>query len=79
MDQKTSEGRRLSGQDTFPLRATQNDLSGLYQGEAFVNALADSTLFAFLPGEVSASPRSFHNVGNQLATAGQVRREQISG
>ena len=49
MDQKTAEGRRLSGQNTSRLRATKNDPSGLYQGEVFGNALADSVNFRFPP------------------------------
>jgi hypothetical protein len=47
VDQKTIEGRRLNGQDTSRLRATQNDPSGLYQGEAFGNTLSDSVRFYF--------------------------------
>jgi hypothetical protein len=42
MDQKTVEGRRLSGQDTPRLRATQNDPFGLYQPESFGNFLTDT-------------------------------------
>lgn len=47
MDQKTAEGRRLSGQNTSRLRAPKNDPSGLYQGEVFGNALEDSVSFRF--------------------------------
>jgi hypothetical protein len=47
MDQKTAEGRRLSGQNTSRLRALQNDPSGLYQGEVFGNSIADSVSFRF--------------------------------
>jgi hypothetical protein len=47
VDQKTVEDRRLSGQDTSRLRATQNDPSGLYQAEALENSLADSVNFHF--------------------------------
>ena len=47
MDQKTVEGRRLSGQNTSRLRATQNDPSGLSRVEAFGNSLAGSVNFCF--------------------------------
>mgnify|MGYP001574170717 CR=1 FL=1 len=45
MDQKTVEGRRLSGQNTSRLCAMQNNPSELYQVEAFGNSLADSVGF----------------------------------
>jgi len=54
VDQKTVEGRRLSGQDTSRPRATQNNPSGLYQVEAFGNSLEDSVSF---PCSFLAEPR----------------------
>jgi hypothetical protein len=65
LDQKTIEGRRLSGQDTSRLRATQNNPSGFHQVETFGNPLADSFGFRVPSWQSLGRPHSLDKVGRK--------------